>query len=122
CLLLEPALCVLGLKGIHEVTHLLLVHLWRERHEHAWLSQVAVVFRDLVLQNQVIPKRIPGQFRDQAVVLMRISAVMSEDHVRGDRLLQLFENRFDLSTYKRHEAVGESLQHWPPESSGADEQ
>src|SRR5215467_7872408 len=31
-LLREPALAVLGLKGIHNVTCFLLVHLWRERH------------------------------------------------------------------------------------------
>src|SRR5262249_33792948 len=106
------ALAVLGLKGIHEITNLLLVHLWWERYEHAWLSQVSVVFWDLVLQNQVIPKGIPGQFRNQAVVLMRISAVMSKNHVWRDRLLQFFENCFDLGTYKRHEAVGEGLQQW----------
>jgi hypothetical protein len=84
-LLLEPALAVLGLEGIHDVANLCLVHFWRKRHEQAWLSQVTVIFRDLVLQDQVISKCIPGQFADQTMVLMRIFSAMSEDHVRRER-------------------------------------
>src|SRR5262245_31653434 len=53
---------------------------------------------------------------------MCIFAVMREDHVRRDCVLQLFENRFDLGTGKRQEAIGERLQQWPLESSGVDEQ
>src|SRR5882672_9348688 len=53
---------------------------------------------------------------------MRISTIMSEDHVWGKCLLQLFENRFYLGTYKWHKTVGESLQQWSPESGKAHEQ
>src|SRR6516164_11473624 len=56
----EPALRVLRLEGFHKVMDLLLVYCCRQRHKQIWLPQVSVVFRDLILQYQVISKRIPG--------------------------------------------------------------
>ena len=88
---------MLGLERIHDVADFLLTHFQLERHEHARLSQVTVVFRNLILQNQMVPKGIPGQFRDKAMVLMGVLAIVSEDKVRGDLVLQLFKDRFDFS-------------------------
>ena len=63
-LLTEPALCALGIKGFHDVTDLFFIKLLIERYKQAWLAQVSVIFRNFVLEYQVVPKRIPGQFRN----------------------------------------------------------
>src|SRR5208283_3201623 len=69
----------------------------------------------------MIPKRIPRQFRYQAVVLMRVLAVVSEDEI-GRNSLQLLENRFHLGAYKGHESVSKGLEQWASQSGGADEE
>lgn len=84
CLVLEPPLAPLRLERLHDVTDLPLANLLRQRNEDAWSSQIAVIFRNLVFQNQMIPKGIPGQFRDEPVILMGVVAVMSKNHVGGD--------------------------------------
>jgi len=61
----------------------------------------------------MVPKRIPGQLRNQAMVLMRIPAVVGEDEVWRDRPLQFFKDRFDIGSNKRHKTVGEGLQDRP---------
>src|ERR1039457_3621456 len=117
--LLKPGFGILGLEGIHDVTDLLLAHFRLERHEHARLSQVTVVFRNLVFQNQMVPKCIPGQFRDQTMVLVRVLAVVSEDEVRG-YCFQVLENCLHFGTHKWHETVRESLQQWSLQIAGID--
>src|SRR5215467_7162560 len=51
---LEPPLLALGLKNLHEVINLLLVDLLLERDEEAGLPHVAVVFWNLILQDQMV--------------------------------------------------------------------
>ena len=82
-----------------------------KRHEDTRLSHVAIVFRNLVLQNQMVAKGVPGQFRDKAMILMRIFAVMSEDQIRGDILLQYSsKTAFTSAPTKRHEPVRKVFQ------------
>ena len=83
---------MLRLKRIHDVSNFLLAELSLERHENAGLPEVTVVFGNLVFQDQMIAKCVPGQFRDQAVVLMSVFPVVRENEVRRDCLLQIFEN------------------------------
>src|SRR5262245_21672728 len=50
-----------------------------ERDEEVRNTEIAVVLGYLVLQNEVISERVPGQLRDQAVVLVEIVAMVSQD-------------------------------------------
>ena len=43
--------------------------------------QVVVVFRNLVFPDQVVPEGVPGQVRDQAVVLVPVIAVVGENQI-----------------------------------------
>ncbi len=43
--------------------------------------EIAVVLGNLVLQDQVIPERIPSQIRDQPVILMTIVAIVRKDQI-----------------------------------------
>src|SRR5579864_7404767 len=73
------------------------------------LSDVAVVLGNLVLQNQVVAKRVPRHFRYQAMVLMRIPTIVSENDVGRDRL-QLLKHPLDVDACERHESVIKRLQ------------
>ena len=82
CILPKPVLVLLGLKRFQDVPNLLLAQLGFERHEQIRLAEVAVVFRNFVLKYEMIPKRVPGQFRQQAMVLVRVVAIVSENKIR----------------------------------------
>ena len=62
-----------------------------EDAEEIWRSEIAVVLRDLVLEDEVIAPRVPGELRNEAVILMPIVAVVSEDEVGREVALQRLE-------------------------------
>src|SRR5262245_5668224 len=57
----------------------------------------------------MVPKRIPGQLRNQEMVLMRIPAVVGEDEVWRDSPLQVFKDRFAIASNQTHKTVVEGL-------------
>src|SRR5215471_14599550 len=69
----------------------------------------------------MVSKRVPSQFCNQAVILMRIVAVMSENYVRRNRL-QVFKCGFKLGSRKRHKTILEGLEHRPFECGRSSEQ
>src|SRR5438309_258165 len=86
CLRLKPALGALGLECVCEVTNFLLTHFVPDWHEQVRLSQVTIILRNFILQNEMVSKCVPGQFRNQAMVLVGIVAVVSKNQIRGNRL------------------------------------
>ena len=52
-----------------------------ERDEAVGRAEIAVEFRDLVFENPVIPKRVPGQVREQAVILMAVVPVVGQHQI-----------------------------------------
>src|SRR5713101_8865328 len=67
----------------------------------------------------MVPESIPGQLRYQAVVLMRVLAIVGENKVRGECLLQLFEDRLHVRPNKGHEPVWKFLHYCPLQAGGA---
>ena len=53
-----------------------------ERHEKARSTQVSVVLWNLVLEDHVIPERVPDELGHGAVVLMGVVARGGEDQIR----------------------------------------
>src|SRR5580765_8567238 len=51
----------------------------------------------------MIPKGVPGQFRNQPMILMEIVSKMGEDNIRTYRTLQFFKIFLDLRAYIREE-------------------
>src|SRR5262245_18669397 len=74
-------------------------------------SDVAIVFRDLIFEDQVISKGVPSELRYQAVVLVQVLAVVGEDDIRGDRLLERLEELLYLGPQVRKETVLEVSDH-----------
>jgi hypothetical protein len=60
-------------------------------HENIGMSKIALVLGDLVFQYRVITPRIPGQLGQQCMVLVPIGAMVRENKVRLNRLLQSFK-------------------------------
>ena len=71
-----------------------------QRKEEVGLAQIAVVLGDLVLQDQVVSERVPGQVGDQAVVLMPVVAVVSEHQIGVELPLQGLEPVLDRAAEK----------------------
>src|ERR1700674_2006377 len=56
------------------------------------------------------------------MILMRVLAVVSENEIRRDRLLQFFKNRFQFGTRKRHESIGKRFEQRSLQPTRTDEQ
>src|ERR1700722_6606055 len=60
CGIVEPVLALLRRERIHQMTNFHLCDFFSERHEYGGLPHVAVVFWNLVFQDEVIAEGIPG--------------------------------------------------------------
>ena len=84
-LVVEPVLVPLAREDAREQStfssHELLVRRARRR----WVAQVAVVLGDLVLEDQVVAERVPGQLAEEPVVLVQVVARVGEDEIGLDR-------------------------------------
>ena len=85
------------------------------------LPQVAIPLGDLVLQNQVIAERLPGDVRDDPVILVAVVAAMSENHVRRERSLDRFEHVLDLAQGGGEVPVAELVDVYPARSGPGQE-
>src|SRR6185503_9634270 len=107
----EPALSALALELVEKVAHLPPADLVVQVDEQVRRAEVSVELRDLVLQDHVVPERVPGELRDQSVILVPILAVMGEDEVRRHPPLDLLEEALHRLPRVRQEAVPEVLDH-----------
>src|SRR5262245_8896228 len=76
-----------------------------EVHKDVRRPQVAVVFRNFVLQDPMAPEGIPRQVRYQTMILVAIVAVVSEDQIWRASRLQFLEVLLDVMADVREEAV-----------------
>ena len=59
-------------KGAHDRVDLARGQLLAERHVQVRLTEITVILRDLVLEDQMIAKGVPCQLGDQPVILVQI--------------------------------------------------
>ena len=60
-------------------------------------TEIPVVFGNLIFQNQVIAKRVPGQFVDETMILVQIMTVVCQNNIGIDSALKTFELIFYLA-------------------------
>lgn len=60
-----------------------------ERDEHAGHAHVAIV---LILEDQVVTKRVPSQLAGNRVILMKIGPLVDEDCVKREPALSFSKN------------------------------
>src|SRR5258708_39432180 len=77
----KPVSGRLSLEVLHQQFDFTQTELLRDRHEHIRMAKVAIVLKYFVFKNQMISERVPGQVRQDPVVLMAVIAVMSEDNI-----------------------------------------
>ena len=95
----------LALEHPHDEVRLLASELLRDGDEDIRRRKVAVVLRDLVLDDQVIPPGVPRQLAYEAVVLVEVVTGVREDQVRFEPSLELFEDVLDLAADVREVSV-----------------
>lgn len=59
------------------------------------LTEVAFLLRHFVFEHELVPKHIPGDSSNHAMVLMAVVATMRENDVGGDLTGDLFEAVLD---------------------------
>ncbi len=63
-----------------------------EGDENRRNTEVAVVLRDLVLEHEVVPERVPRQLAQEPMILVQILPVMREDQMGSVGGLEGFED------------------------------
>jgi len=72
-----------------------------------WLTQIAIVFRDLVFQYEMVCGMCSRSvLKAEAMILVCVLPVVSEHNVGADRL-QLLEYRLDFAPTQRQESIAE---------------
>src|SRR5690349_22416320 len=83
------------------------------------LAQAAVVLRNLVFENRMVAKRVPGQLARDAMVLVQVAALVREDQVGHGQLLEALEVFLDRGVLARKVAVAKAAeQHALPARAG----
>src|SRR5207247_2396431 len=57
----------------------------------------------------MVPERVPGELRDEAMILMAVPSIVGEDDIGRGLLLQRFEVLLDLGADIREESVAKPL-------------
>ena len=91
----KPVLGLLTFEMLHEQRDLLSTDLLRKRHKYVGAAEIPVVFKDLILENQVIPESVPCQIRKDTVILMPVVTIMGKDDIRIELRLDLLEPILD---------------------------
>ena len=82
-----------------------------ERDEEVGRAHVPVVLRHLVLEDQVVAERVPGQLASQAVVLVQVARWWVKTTSGEKSPLKALEELLDLAAVVGEEAVGEVADH-----------
>src|SRR5439155_23478010 len=72
-------------------------------------SEIAIELGNLVLEDEMIPKSIPGQIRQQAVILVPVVSMVRQDQVGIHLTLELFERVLDVAAVVRKKAVSKTV-------------
>src|SRR5215472_6764151 len=81
----------------------------RERDEQIGAAEVPLVLGDLVLCNQVIPKRVPGELSEDAVVLMKVVDSVGQYQIGLDSGLETLKLFLDRGANERKEALAKGV-------------
>src|SRR3989442_6610050 len=101
----EPRLRRLGREMSYQQIELALEARRCKGGEEVRRPEVAVVFRDLVFEDEMIAPRVPRQVGDEPVILMAVTPIVGEDQIGIELALQRFELVLHRRTGVRQETV-----------------
>src|SRR5260370_10084636 len=105
----EPLLRALRWKRIKNVSCLSIAGRAVQCDETIWCCQISIVLGNLIFQDQVVSKGVPGQFINHAMILMEIVPIVRQDQVWIELLLEFFEFPFHSRMKRRKETVAKFL-------------
>jgi len=106
---IEPRATSLGGEMLVEEVDLLVTGRLIEGDEGVRLAEITVVFGNLVLEDQVVTKRVPGELGDDAMILMLVGTVVGEDDVGRNPRFEPLKGSFDLREIAREETVAKRV-------------
>jgi len=101
----EPRPFPLAGETIENLLNLSLGGCFIQADEKVGRTQVTIVLRDLILQNEMVSERVPGELGDQAMILVQVHPIVSEDQIRVKIFFQSLEEFLDLAPLIRKEPV-----------------
>ena len=75
----EPSTATLTGEVVQDKSDFLPHLIFRQRHKEIWVTQVAVVLRNLESKDKVIAERLMRQVSNELVILMRVGSPMREN-------------------------------------------
>jgi hypothetical protein len=105
----KPLIVGLGSEVLSDELELLLTNLLVEIGKDVRRPEVRIVLGNFVLQYEMVPERVPGQLRDQSMILMQIHSMVGEYQLRIDLALQFLEVGFYFISDIGEEPVFEFL-------------
>ena len=96
---------------LHQVLHFCGANRLAQRNEKIWGAEIAVIFRDFVLQDHVIAIRVPRQLAQEPVILVQVVAEMRENQIRFKGTFQLLKIVLNLAADIGQKAVTKGLNH-----------
>ncbi len=109
----KPLLRSLRRKGLVNILRLAFAGLAIQSHKKIRRTQVAIVLRDFVFQDEMAAKRIPSQFGDQPMILVKIMPVVGQNQIGSKLFFQPFEINFDARMERRKIAIAETPNYQP---------
>jgi hypothetical protein len=106
----EPRLSRLGWKMLVQQVDFLFADLFLQYNENVGLAEISIVLRDLVFEDQLTSKCVPGELGDHSVVLVPVVAVVGQDDIRSHDGLELLEDLLNLPVLARKEAILKRMQ------------
>src|SRR5262245_44346832 len=96
CLFRKPLMRALALKMLHQIFYFSSTYFLIEMNEQIRTSKAPIVLDDFIFEDQMIPKGVPRQFRNQPMILMEIVSKMGKDYIGTYRTLQFFKVFLDV--------------------------
>src|SRR5260221_7385308 len=97
-------------------------NLWPgQRDEEAGIAEIAIVFRNFVLEHEVVPEGVVGKLGQEPVVLMSITLHVGQDQRRIEIAFEGLEMVLDLSALEREVPVAASHHLDPPFSDASED-
>jgi hypothetical protein len=76
-----------------------------QRHKKSRITEIGIVFRDLIPQHEVISERAVGEPGQQPMVLVGIALIVGQNERGIEIALNLFETVLDIGALKREISI-----------------
>ena len=80
-----------------------------KRDKNVRPSEVTIIFGDLVFEDKMVAEGVPGQLGNEAMILVEVVTIVSEDDIRRLLCLKCLKVLLELRAKIRQKAIAEFL-------------